>query len=72
MNEMLSVSHEKIGNVLVAAGKREDALKKQVSPSQSASPKATRVMPNGNEIVSHEKIGNVLVAAGKREDALKH
>ena len=70
----LSISHERIGNVLVAAGKREEALA-AYQKSLAIRDKLAATDPGNTEwqrdlSISHEKIGDVLVAAGKREEAL--
>ena len=70
----LSVSHDRIGNVLVAAGDREGALTAYRAGLAIREPLARRD-PGNTEwqrdlSVSHGKIGDVLEAEGDREGAL--
>jgi tetratricopeptide (TPR) repeat protein len=70
----LLLSHNNIGNVLVAVGRREEALA-AYRKFLAISEKLAAAHPGETEwqhdlSVSHEKIGDVLVAAGRREEAL--
>jgi predicted negative regulator of RcsB-dependent stress response len=71
----LSVSHDRIGDVLVAQGDRDGALKAYQAGLAIAEALAGRDPANTewqrDLSVSHNKIGDVLVAQGDRDGALK-
>ena len=71
----LSVSYDKVGDVLVAQGKLEEALKAYRDSLAIAERLAAADRSNTqwqrDLSVSYDKIGDVLVAQGKLEEALK-
>jgi hypothetical protein len=71
----LSVSYEKVGNVLVEQGDLTGGRCKPTataSPSLSAWPRPTPAMPAGGDLsVSYDKVGTVLVAQGDLTAALQ-
>jgi len=70
----LSISYDRIGNVLVAAGRREEALA-DYQRSLEIREKLATADPGDTELqrelaISHNEMGDVLAAVGRREEAL--
>src|SRR6202048_4490008 len=68
------ISYMKIGNVLLAQGKLEDALRayrNNLPVTQRLAAGSNNLQQQGDLSVSYSKLGNVLVAKGNLDDALK-